>query len=99
MERMPNLKIGRSAGGMNAARRQTFGRNGAIAAAADPGKPWDMDFSRMISELRAEREQLEHAILAIERLARAGGKRRGRAPKGLASVTPKRRGRPAEGAC
>ena len=35
----------------------------------------------MISELRAEREQIEEAIMSLERLARGQGKRRGRPPK------------------
>lgn len=40
-----------------------------------------MDLLKAISELRAEREQIEDAILALERLARGQGKRRGRPPK------------------
>ena len=35
----------------------------------------------MISELRAEREQIEEAIMSLERLARGQGKRRGRPPR------------------
>lgn len=38
----------------------------------------------MLAELRSEREQIEQAIIALERLARGGGKRRGRPPKWMA---------------
>jgi hypothetical protein len=63
----------------------------------------------MLAELRLEREQIEEAILTLERLARGRGRRRGRPPawlKDAASVVdgtsgeattesePKRRGRP-----
>jgi hypothetical protein len=34
----------------------------------------------MLSELRLEREQIEEAILTLERLARGRGRRRGRPP-------------------
>ena len=34
----------------------------------------------MLAELRLEREQLEEAILTLERLARGRGRRRGRPP-------------------
>ena len=37
-----------------------------------------MDVEKMISELRAQRDQIEHAILALERLRAT---RRGRPPK------------------
>jgi hypothetical protein len=66
-----------------------------------------MDVTRILAELRAERSQLEEAILSLERLARGRGKRRGRPPAWLsneasesgngappASEAPKRRGRP-----
>ena len=46
----------------------------------------------MLSELRQEREQIEEAILTLERLARGQGKRRGRPPTWLSAL--KRRGRP-----
>ena len=47
-----------------------------------------MDVHRILAELRAERQRLDEAILTVERLA-AGhmGKRRGRPPKWMASVT------------
>jgi DNA invertase Pin-like site-specific DNA recombinase len=50
-----------------------------------------MDFLKMLAELRTERLLIDQAILALEQLARGGGKRRGRPPKALAQ---KRRGRP-----
>jgi hypothetical protein len=43
-----------------------------------------MDFDALLAQLRTEREMLEEAILAMERLARGSGKRRGRPPKWLA---------------
>ncbi len=57
-----------------------------------------MDVSRMLADLRQEREQIEEAIVVLERLARGKGKRRGRPPlwmSGNGTATPaKRRGRP-----
>ena len=52
----------------------------------------DMDVSKILGELRQEREQLEEAILSLERLARGRGKRRGRPPSWM--VEAKKRGRP-----
>ena len=49
---------------------------------------------RSWTELKDERQQIEEAILSLERLARGRGKRRGRPPAWLAEVGPKRRGRP-----
>lgn len=37
-----------------------------------------MDFIKMVEELRTERAPIEEAIMALERLARGHGKRRGR---------------------
>ena len=51
-----------------------------------------MDVSKILDELRQEREQLEEAILSLERLARGRGKRRGRPPSWM--VEAKKRGRP-----
>jgi hypothetical protein len=63
----------------------------------------------MLAELRLEREQIEEAILTLERLARGRGRRRGRPPAWLKEAAsaaaesgdtasgetePKRRGRP-----
>lgn len=66
-----------------------------------------MDVSKILAELRAERAQLEEAILSLERLARGRGKRRGRPPAWLSperiegaaaeapvAEAPRRRGRP-----
>lgn len=39
-----------------------------------------MDVMKMLRELRAQRDQLEEAIITLERLARGQGKRRGRPP-------------------
>jgi hypothetical protein len=51
-----------------------------------------MDVLKMLAELRQEREQIEEAILTLERLARGRGKRRGRPPAWMTAL--KRRGRP-----
>jgi hypothetical protein len=51
-----------------------------------------MDVAKMLVELRQEREQIEEAILSLERLARGRGKRRGRPPSWMNEV--KKRGRP-----
>jgi hypothetical protein len=53
-----------------------------------------MDVSKILSELRDERVQIEEAILSLERLARGRGKRRGRPPAWMSEMTVKRRGRP-----
>jgi len=53
-----------------------------------------MDVTKILAELRDERQQIEEAILSLERLARGRGKRRGRPPNWLAEIGPKRRGRP-----
>ena len=46
----------------------------------------------MIEELRTEREQIEEAILVLERIARGQGRRRGRPPAWM--TESKRPGRP-----
>ncbi len=51
-----------------------------------------MDISKMLADLRQEREQIEEAIVTLERLARGRGKRRGRPPAWMSQI--KRRGRP-----
>ena len=51
-----------------------------------------MDVAKILADLRQEREQLEEAILSLERLALGRGRRRGRPPLWMAEV--KRRGRP-----
>jgi hypothetical protein len=52
-----------------------------------------MDVTKILAELREEREQVEQAILTLERLARGRGRRRGRPPSWMAEITRKR-GRP-----
>jgi hypothetical protein len=39
----------------------------------------DMDIGKILAELRSKRQQIEEAIVAIQRVG--GGKRRGRPPK------------------
>ena len=51
-----------------------------------------MDVAKILVELRQEREQIEEAIISLERLARGRGKRRGRPPAWLAVA--RKRGRP-----
>ena len=51
-----------------------------------------MDVTKMRADLRQEREQIEEAIMTLERLARGRGKRRGRPPAWMTEI--KRRGRP-----
>jgi len=51
-----------------------------------------MNLSKMIAELRAEREGIDQAILVLERMAAGQGRRRGRPPAWMTQV--KRRGRP-----
>ena len=51
-----------------------------------------MDVLKMLTELRHEREQIEEAIMTLERLARGRGRRRGRPPAWMQAI--KRRGRP-----
>ncbi len=53
-----------------------------------------MDVTKILSELRQERDQLEGAIMSLERLARGRGRKRGRPPAWMTQITPKRRGRP-----
>ncbi len=45
-----------------------------------------MDVTKMIAELRSQRDQLDEAILALERMIRGTGKRRGRPPKWLSEA-------------
>lgn len=51
-----------------------------------------MDVTRMLADLRQEREAIEEAILTLERLAQGRGKRRGRPPAWMSEL--KKRGRP-----
>ncbi len=52
-----------------------------------------MDVTKILTELRQEREQIEEAIMSLERLARGRGRRRGRPPAWMAELD-KKRGRP-----
>ena len=45
-----------------------------------------MDITKMLAELRQERQSIEEAILTLERLARGQGKRRGRPPAWMAAI-------------
>jgi hypothetical protein len=51
-----------------------------------------MDVLKMLADLRQEREQIEEAIVTLERLAQGRGRRRGRPPAWMSAL--KRRGRP-----
>ena len=51
-----------------------------------------MDVLKILADLRQEREQIEEAIVTLERLAKGRGKRRGRPPAWMSVL--KRRGRP-----
>lgn len=54
-----------------------------------------IDVAKILEELKQEKEQLEHAIITLERLAVGRGPRRGRPPAWMTEGTaPKRRGRP-----
>jgi hypothetical protein len=52
-----------------------------------------MDVSRMLNELRQQREQLEEAILSLEQLAAGRGPRRGRPPAWMAEARKTSSGR------
>lgn len=55
-----------------------------------------MDIVKMVAALREERALLEEVIIAMERLARGQGKRRGRPPAWMSAMrnAVPRRGRP-----
>jgi hypothetical protein len=61
-----------------------------------------MDVLKILADLRREREQIEEAILTLERLATGRGRRRGRPPAWMSQLNAqgpkptevKRRGRP-----
>jgi hypothetical protein len=60
-----------------------------------------MDITKMLDELRAERDGVDQAIMVLERLAVGHGKRRGRPPAWMSDMktaasdsVAKRRGRP-----
>ena len=45
-----------------------------------------MDVTKILAELRQEKDQLEEAILSLERLAAGRGRRRGRPPAWMAEA-------------
>ncbi len=51
------------------------------------GRARILDVDKMLADLRLEREQIEEAILTLERLARGRGRRRGRPPAWLKEAT------------
>jgi hypothetical protein len=51
-----------------------------------------MDINKMLADLRAEHEQIDAAIVTLQRLAQGRGRRRGRPPAWMSQI--KRRGRP-----
>jgi len=53
-----------------------------------------MDINKMLVELRDERQQIEEAIITLERLAKGRGKRRGRPPAWLADARKRDKVRP-----
>jgi hypothetical protein len=56
-----------------------------------------MDVAKVLVELQQQRDQIDEAILSLERLALGNGKRRGRPPAWMVAArktSPKRRGRP-----
>ncbi|MGP8247343.1 MAG: hypothetical protein ACLQVN_22870 [Bryobacteraceae bacterium] len=59
-----------------------------------------MDMANILEQLKAERAQIEEAIISLERLARSRGPRRGRPPAWLSehpnteAPEVRRRGRP-----
>src|SRR5260370_20317374 len=58
-------------------------------------EPNGMGVKETLAQLKAEREQIEEAILSLERLARGRGRGPGRPPNWMSNApTPKRRGRP-----
>ncbi len=52
-----------------------------------------MDLERIIADLRSEKAGIDEAILALERIAAGGQKRRGRPPAWLANLKAGKTGR------
>ena len=50
-----------------------------------------MDVARILDQLRLERDQIEEAILSLERLASGQEKRRGRPPKWMVEAKKRTR--------
>jgi hypothetical protein len=55
-----------------------------------------MDVNKILTDLRQEREQIEDAIISLERLARGRGKRRGRPPSWMKEAEDRRQTRSTE---
>jgi hypothetical protein len=51
-----------------------------------------MDIAKMLADLRQQRQQIEAAIVSLERVTLGGGRRRGRPPAWMTAI--KRKGRP-----
>ena len=51
------------------------------------GLDFKVDMMKMLAELRREREQIEEAIITLERVGRGRGKRRGRPPAWMTNIT------------
>jgi len=51
-----------------------------------------IDLNKMLAELRAERDGIDQAMLALQRIGAGRGRRRGRPPVRMSNL--KRRGRP-----
>jgi hypothetical protein len=49
-----------------------------------------MDVSKILAELRRERDQIDEAILTLERLAQSRGRRRGRPPAWMKALREER---------
>lgn len=50
-----------------------------------------MDVTKILAEIRQERDQIEEAILTLERLALARGRRRGRPPAWMTAAKKRSR--------
>jgi len=55
-----------------------------------------MDVLKMLSDLRRERDQIDEAIVTLERLAQGRGKRRGRPPSWMKEIKPAVTGTPSK---
>jgi hypothetical protein len=53
-----------------------------------------MDLTKILAQLRQEREQVDKAILILEPLGGSRARRSGRPPGGMSEMTAKGRGRP-----
>ena len=58
------------------------------------GRDIVMDVAKILAELKVEREQIEEAIVSLERLARGRVRGPGRPPNWMSDTMQKRRGRP-----